>query len=108
MIRQHNEPVEPVMYVSVRRYTVAPGIVDDVFTRARDEFVPIISKIPGFVSYCVVDAGHGVVASISTFEIRAAAEQSNREAADWVKERLADLFTGAPEITAGEVIVQAP
>jgi hypothetical protein len=68
-------------------------------------FVPIISKAPGFVAYYVVDAGNDVVASVSVFQDQAGAEESNRMAADWVKENIASLVSGAPEITAGAVTV---
>jgi hypothetical protein len=68
-------------------------------------FVPIISKAPGFVAYYVVDAGNDVVASVSVFQDQAGAEESNRMAADWVKENIASLVSGSPEITAGVVTV---
>lgn len=96
------------MYASIRRYNVEPGSVEEIARRVQDGFVPIITKIPGFLSYCVVDAGDGVVASISIFESRDAAQQSNREAANYVRANLAEFFPSAPEITAGEVVVQAP
>jgi hypothetical protein len=68
-------------------------------------FLPIISKAPGFVAYYIVDAGNDVVASVSVFEDEAGAEESNRMAADWVKENIASLVSGSPEITAGAVTV---
>ena len=52
-----------------------------------------------------LDAGEGVVASISIFTDQAGAEESNRMAVDYVKENLAALLQFLPEITAGEVKV---
>lgn len=92
------------MYASVRRYKVSS--VDEVVRRAGEGFVPLISQGPGFIAYYIVDAGDGVVASISLFETQAGAEESNRMAADWVKENIAPFVSGSPEITAGEVKVQ--
>jgi hypothetical protein len=68
-------------------------------------FVPIISTAPGFVAYYVVDAGNDVVASVSVFQDQSGADESNRMAADWVKENLASLVSGSPEITAGALTV---
>jgi hypothetical protein len=44
-----------------------------------------------------------VVASVSVFHDLAGAEESNRMAADWVRQEIASLMAGPPEITAGEV-----
>ena len=94
------------MYASVRRYEgIDPDSVDEIVRRAKEGFVPIVSKGPGFVAYYILDAGDGVLATISVFKDQAGAEESNRAAADWVKENLATLLPNPPEITAGEVRV---
>ncbi len=93
------------MYVSVRRYEMDAEEVDELMRRVEEGFVPIISNAPGFIAYYVLDAGEGVVASISIFTDQAGAEESTRLAADYVKENLAALLQFLPEITAGEVKV---
>ena len=93
------------MYASIRRYKTTPGAAADLARRVNQGFVPIISKAPGFVAYYVVDAGNDVVASVSVFQDQAGAEESNRMAAGWVKENIASLVSGSPEITAGAVTV---
>jgi hypothetical protein len=93
------------MYASIRRYKTTPGGAAELAKRVNQGFVPIIGKAPGFVAYYVVDAGNDVVASVSVFQDQAGAEESNRMAADWVKENIAALVAGAPEITAGVVTV---
>ncbi len=93
------------MYASIRRYTTSPGAAAELARRVNQGFVPIIGKAPGFVAYYVVDAGNDVVASVSVFQDQAGAEESNRMAADWVKENMASLVSGSPEITAGAVTV---
>jgi hypothetical protein len=50
----------------------------------NEGFVPVISKLPGFVAYYWVDAGGGVMISTSIFQDQASEEESNRKAADWV------------------------
>ena len=93
------------MYASIRRYKTSPGAGAELAQRVNQGFVPIISKAPGFVAYYLVDAGNDVVASVSVFQDQAGAEESNRMAANWVKENIASLVSGPPEITAGAVTV---
>ena len=83
------------MHASIRKYRINTDAVAALAVRVEDGFVPIISKLPGFVSYMVVDGGDGNVASISIFENEEAAEQSNAAAAEWVKENLSDVITEA-------------
>ena len=92
------------MYASVRRYEV-PGSVDEVMNRIQEGFVPIISKGPGFKAYYAIDAGNGVIATISVFEDQAGAEESTKMAASWVKENVASLLPNPPQVTAGNVKV---
>jgi hypothetical protein len=76
----------------------------EITQKVNQGFVPIISSAPGFVAYYLVDAGDDIGATVSVFQDQAGAEESNRMAADWVKENIASLVASAPEITAGEVV----
>ena len=91
------------MYATVRRYE---GVTDpaEAGRRVGEGFVPILREVSGFVAYYWVDAGGGVMVSTSIFEDREGAEESNRRAADWVRENLAQLLPNPPQITAGEVV----
>ncbi len=92
------------MYVTVRRYVTDPKSVSEVMRRIKDEFVPIISKVPGFMSYSVLDAGNGTLASISSFESKSGADESTRRAADWVKS-VSSLLPNPPQIIAGDIVI---
>src|SRR5215212_5328291 len=91
------------MYVAVRRYE---GVTDPqkVAKVAQEGFVPLISEMPGFVSYYLVDAGDSVTVSTSVFEHKDAEEQSNWRAGEFVAEHLAPLLPNPPQVTAGEVV----
>jgi hypothetical protein len=91
------------MYATVRRYE---GVADpkEAGQRVNEGFVPIISEVPGFVAYDFVDAGNGVMVSTSIFEDQSGAEESDRRAADYVRQNLASLLPNPPQITAGEVV----
>ncbi len=93
------------MYVTVRRYHVDPGSVDEVLRRVNEDFVPVITGAPGFKVYYIVNVGAGVLASISIFEDQETTEESNKLSAEWVKANLASFVQGLPEITAGEANV---
>ena len=93
------------MYTTIRRYTVEGGRMDEMMRDIRDNFVPLISKVPGFVSYQVLDAGDRLV-TISVFESRDGADESTRRAAEYVKQNpMFQRGLSKPEITAGEVKV---
>jgi hypothetical protein len=92
------------MYVAVRRYEGATD-TQEVAQLVEEGFVPIISEMPGFVAYYLVDAGDGVVATTSVFEHKDAEEQSTFLAGEFVAEHLAPLLPNPPQITAGEVTV---
>ena len=91
------------MYVAVRRYE---GMTDPqrVAEVAQESFVPLISEMPGFVAYYLVDAGDGVSVSTSVFEHKDAEEQSNFRAGGFIAEHLATLLPNPPQVTAGEVV----
>ncbi len=90
------------MYAAVRRYE---GVTDTqkVAQVAQEGFVPIISEMPGFVAWYLVDAGEGVIVTTSVFEHKDAEEQSTFRAGEFIAENLSPLMPNPPQITAGEV-----
>lgn len=94
------------MHATIRRYEgLIPEKNEELVNRVREGFVPIVSNVGGFISFVLIDAGGGVVATISSFETEAAAEASNKAAASWVKDNLAEFSLSPPQITAGQVRV---
>jgi hypothetical protein len=91
------------MYAAVRRYE---GVRDPqkVAQVTEEGFVPIISEMPGFVAYYLVDAGDGVFVTTSVFEHKDAEEESTFLAGEFVAEHLLPLVPNPPQITAGEVV----
>jgi quercetin dioxygenase-like cupin family protein len=94
------------MHAVIRRYQVDPANVEEIVRRARDGFVPVISKAPGLVSYSITDAGGGKATSLSVFETKEQAEASIQLAADWVREHLAGLIGSPTSITSGTLRVR--
>ena len=94
-------------WLTVRRYE---GVTDtkEAARVVQEGFVPLISKLKGFISYNWVDAGNGVMISVSVFTNREAEEESNRVAADFAKQHMARLLPNPPRITAGHVVASSP
>ena len=92
------------MYATVRRYD---GVTDvrEATRRVNEGFIQIVSDIPGFAAYYWIDGGGGVMISMSVFQDRASAEESNAKASDYVREKMASVLPNPPQITAGEVVV---
>lgn len=93
------------MFAVIRRYNTHENSGQKIEQRVRDGFVPLISKLPGFISYDVMRSADGTMIAVSIFESRQVAEDSNRLASDWVHENLASLIRTAPVILSGDVIV---
>jgi hypothetical protein len=90
------------MYAAIRIYSQIND-PDEVVRRAKEGFEPILREMDGFRGYYLVDAGDGAGATISLFDSKASAEASSQKAAEWVRENLAGLIEGSPQITTGEV-----
>lgn len=91
------------MYAAVRRYE---GITDDseAGRLVRESFLPLLENVPGFVAYYWVDAGEGVMASLSVFEDKAGADRSVEVAHEWIVENAPNLFPNPPQVTEGLVV----
>jgi len=89
------------MHTVIRRYQ---GVTDtaEVARRAVEEFAPQLRDAPGSQGYWVVDAGGGVLATISVFDSEEAAEESTAAAATWVQENMPNQVPNPPQVTKGD------
>jgi hypothetical protein len=73
----------------------------------QEDFVPLIRDIRGFVSYFILVPSEREedIVSVSIFEDQPSAEESNREAAEWVVQNLNELLRPTPEFASGQVVV---
>ena len=95
------------MFVSVRRYRDVPSLTE----LCRDielEFVPRLKRSPGFIAYYAVDGRDGTLTTVSVFSTAAMAEESNSEAAAWMRERNPEAPLVAVEVVAGRLVVAVP
>jgi len=87
----------------IRRYQVDPKNLDKIVASAKTGFLPIVTKLPGFASYSMLDAGKGTLVTVSGFTASSGSAESTKAAAQYIKENLAALLPKAPEVTTGEV-----
>ena len=91
------------MWAAVRRYE---GITDpaEAGRLVGESFIPLLEHVPGFVAYYWIDAGDGVMASLSVYESQAGADKSIELAREWVRENAAELIPNPPQVTEGHVV----
>ena len=91
------------MYATIRKYE---GVTNpkEAGRKVSEGFVPLISRVQGFVAYYWIDAGGGVMISTSIYQDKAGAEESNRRAAEWAEKNLASILPNPPQVTSGEVV----
>jgi hypothetical protein len=94
------------MYVTVRKYTTGTEFADALVDN-ESEVRSLITGIDGFRAYYLVRSDDGAV-TISVYDDRSGAEESNRQAADWVRQNLSHLSVDPPQISAGEVAFSLP
>ena len=92
------------MYMFVRKYTKVRSVTDAA-RRAKSGIGQILKGSPGFKSYYVLDGGQGVGVAVMIFEDRESANAANEKVLQFVQASMHDLHLGAPEIIAGEVLV---
>ena len=92
------------MYATIRRYKVKSEQAGAVTRQIAEGFLPVLSEIPGFVSYDVVAEGDRLW-TVGVFETEDAASESGRRAREYVRQHLADVLPAAPESAQGEVVV---
>jgi hypothetical protein len=95
------------MYGTIRRYeSIDKTLTSELIDEAKDRLVPKLSELPGFNGYFLIEAGNGVMSSVSFFDTAAHAEESTQVASNWVRDsELRKALPNPPKITVGEVVV---
>ena len=96
-------------HAAIRRSRLRAGVSSEEVARiVRDGFVPLITAVPGFVAYYVIDTGQGGHVTISVFSDPRGPAESSRRSAEWVPGALGGLIEGPATVLAeGPVQVYA-
>jgi hypothetical protein len=92
------------MYASVRLTQAKPGTAGRIGQRVTDDFVPVVSQIPGFIGYYVLDIGGDRLVTVSIFEDVSGARASIQASHEWVGKNITEWLAKPLEIMEGEVI----
>ena len=97
------------MQATIRRYEgVDAARTNEVVERVNETLVPQLRELPGFSGYYVIDAGNGVISSVSLFETSEQADESTKLVAEWITdENLDTAIPNAPKITSGKVVAHS-
>jgi hypothetical protein len=97
------------MHATIRRYEgVDATRTSEVASKVNDTLVPQLRELPGFSGYYLVEAGNGVLSSLSLFETREQADESTKLVSKWITdENFATAIPNAPKITSGKVVAHS-
>ena len=96
------------MHAILRRYEgVESSRTVELARKVDENLIPKLKELPGFSGYYLIEAGNGVMTSISLFDTAEQADKSSRIASNWVRdEKLETALPNAPKITFGEVVAR--
>ena len=94
------------MFATIRRYdAIDQERTSELVKKADETLVPSLDQLPGFSGYYLIEAGNGILSSISFFDTAEHADQSNHVASDWVREqKLETALPNPPKVTSGPVV----
>jgi hypothetical protein len=95
------------MHASIRRYeSIDQSRKSELVKKVDETLLPKLTELPGFNGYSLIDAGDGVMTSVSFFDTAAQADESTRVSSSWVREqKLETALPTAPTITSGPLVV---
>lgn len=92
------------MYATIRSYTGAGDLVD-ALVEDENAVRDLVSGLAGFKAYYMVRADDGGAVSVSVFDDRSSADESNAVAAAFIRDNLPGISVGAPQVSSGEVAI---
>jgi hypothetical protein len=95
------------MHASIRRYeSIDQSRKSELVKKVDETLLPKLTELPGFSGYSLIDAGDGVMTSVSFFDTAEQADESTRVSSSWVREqKLETALPTAPKITRGPLVV---
>jgi len=90
------------MYVTIRSYA-GQELADALVSRESD-VKSVIGGVDGVKAYYLARTDAGTT-SVTVCDDQASAEETNRAAANWIRENLPELPGGTPQISGGEVAI---
>ena len=97
------------MHATIRRYEgVDLTRTDELISNVNETLVPQLRELAGFSGYYLLDAGNGVLSSVSLFQTSEQAEESANLVAKWISdENFNTAIPNPPKITSGKVVANS-
>jgi hypothetical protein len=97
------------MFATIRRYEgVDVTRIKDMTSKVDETLVPQLRDLPGFAGYYLIEAGNGVMSSLSLFETREQADESTKLVRNWIaSENFERAIPNPPKITSGKVVAHS-
>ena len=92
------------MFAAISTYGVTD--IDDLSDLVKEQYLPIVESVPGFVAFYLVDPGDGLATSITICEDKGGVDEATSRAADWVQERALELVESGPAVVTGAVTAE--
>ena len=97
-----------LVYAAIRRYKVDSDESPEAIRHALEEFVPHIKELQGLLAYYVLDAGDGLIATISICTDQEKVEASNRMATEWLRRYMVTNVYSQDPLTSLSIQVDDP
>jgi len=93
-------------HVVLRLYRESGDLISKI-KASEAEIRELLTSVPGFRSYGIVDTGGGAF-SITTCEDKAGTDESSRRAAEWIRSNMPGVNIAPPQIVEGEGVLRFP
>jgi hypothetical protein len=96
------------MHATIRRYDgVDSARTNEIVGGVNETLVPQLRELAGFSGYYLVEAGNGVLTSLSLFETAEQSDESTKLVEKWISdENFGEAIPNAPKITSGKVVAR--
>jgi heme-degrading monooxygenase HmoA len=91
------------MFATIRRYE-GVGSTAVIALAVKEQFFPLFEKLPGFVSYTLVEIDDNTVMSVTIFETREQAAAGNAAVRELVQQTLSRVVPNPATIVLGKVM----
>ena len=97
------------MFATIRRYDgVDQNRTVELTRKVNETLIPKLEKLSGFAGYYLIEAGNGIVSSLSLFETPEQGKESTKVVATWIRdEKLNTMIPNEPKITSGQVVAHS-
>src|SRR5438067_976203 len=88
------------MYAEVTRFRIDPNACTEAIRRLVEDLVPhLVEQVPGVLGYYVLEAGDGVLATVTICDSQEDLEECARLATEWAKQRLSEDILGREDLS---------